>query len=255
MAGYNLANLQTDIRNYTEVDSGVFTDAILNRFIENAEFRIYSELPMDSGRYVSEGTLAANDNTINVPGKGTKGATGTLFVRGVEVFNSTTNSEGNGTWLEKKDQTYLSEYVDRKFGPSGEIQSPTDTANSVTGFPNYYAMFGGATGDSSTTSGGMYIAPTPDANYIFRIYYNMVPLGLESETSGTYISKYFPQGLLYACLVEAYGYLKGPIEMLTLYENKYKNAIQQFAGMQIGRRRRDDYTDGTVRIPVKSPSP
>ena len=54
MAGYNLANLQTDIRNYTEVDSGVFTDAILNRFIENAEFRIYSELPMDSGRYVSE---------------------------------------------------------------------------------------------------------------------------------------------------------------------------------------------------------
>ena len=255
MAGYNLANLQTDIRNYTEVDSGVFTDAILNRFIENAEFRIYSELPMDSGRYVSEGTLAANDNTINVPGKGTKGATGTLFVRGVEEFNSTTNSEGNGTWLEKKDQTYLSEYVDRKFGPSGEIQSPTDTANSVTGFPKYYAMFGGATGDSSTTSGGMYIAPTPDANYIFRIYYNMVPLGLESETSGTYISKYFPQGLLYACLVEAYGYLKGPIEMLTLYENKYKNAIQQFAGMQIGRRRRDDYTDGTVRIPVKSPSP
>ena len=255
MAGYNLANLQTDIRNYTEVDSGVFTDAILNRFIENAEFRIYSELPMDSGRYVSEGTLAANDNTINVPGKGTKGATGTLFVRGVEVFNSTTNSEGNGTWLEKKDQTYLSEYVDRKFGPSGEIQSPTDTANSVTGFPKYYAMFGGATGDSSTTSGGMYIAPTPDANYIFRIYYNMVPLGLESETSGTYISKYFPQGLLYACLVEAYGYLKGPIEMLTLYENKYKNALEQFAGMQLGRRRRDDYTDGTVRIPVKSPSP
>ena len=255
MAGYNLANLQTDIRNYTEVDSGVFTDAILNRFIENAEFRIYSELPMDSGRYVSEGTLAANDNTINVPGKGTKGATGTLFVRGVEVFNSTTNSEGNGRWLEKKNQTYLSEYVDRKFGPSGEIQSPTDTANSVTGFPKYYAMFGGATGDSSTTSGGMYIAPTPDANYIFRIYYNMVPLGLESETSGTYISKYFPQGLLYACLVEANGYLKGPIEMLTLYENKYKNAIQQFAGMQIGRRRRDDYTDGTVRIPVKSPSP
>ena len=253
MAGYNLSNLQTDIRNYTEVDSNVFTTAILNRFIENAEFRIYSELPMDSGRYVSEGTLAANDNTINVPGKGTKGATGTLFVRGVEVFNSTTNSEGNGTWLEKKDQTYLSEYVDRKFGPSGEIQSPTDTANSVTGFPKYYAMFGGATGDSSTTSGGMYIAPTPDANYIFRIYYNMVPLGLESETSGTYISKYFPQGLLYACLVEAYGYLKGPIEMLTLYENKYKNAIQQFAGMQIGRRRRDDYTDGTIRIPIESP--
>ena len=82
-----------------------------------------------------------------------------------------------------------------------------------------------------------------------------MPGGLETNNSGTYLSNYLPQGLLYACLVEAYGYLKGPTDMLTLYETKYKNAIQQFAGMQLGRRRRDDYTDGTVRIPVKSPSP
>jgi hypothetical protein len=255
MAGTTYANLTTDIRNYTEVDSNVLTAAVINRFIEDAEFRIYQELPMDSARYVSEGTLVANDNTINSPGKGSKGATGALFIRGVEVFNSTANTEGNGTWLEKKDQTYLSEFVDRKYGPSGKIQSPTDTTNSVTGFPKYYAMFGGATGDSDTTSGGMYIAPTPDANYKYRIYYNMVPLGLSSSTTSTYLSKYFPNGLLYACLVEAYGYLKGPMEMLTLYEQKYKNAIQQFAGMQLGRRRRDDYTDGTVRIKVNSPSP
>ena len=255
MAGTTYANLTTDIRNYTEVGDSVFTQAVINRFIEDAEFRIYQELPMDSSRYVSEGTLAANDNTINNPGKGSKGATGALFIRGVEVFNSTANTEGNGTWLEKKDQTYLSEFVDRKYGPSGKIQSPTDTTNSVTGFPKYYAMFGGATGDSDTTSGGMYIAPTPDANYKYRIYYNMVPLGLSSSTTSTYLSKYFPNGLLYACLVEAYGYLKGPMDMLTLYEQKYKNAIQQFAGMQLGRRRRDDYTDGTVRIKVNSPSP
>jgi len=255
MAGTTYANLTTDIRNYTEVDSNVLTAAVINRFIEDAEFRIYQELPMDSARYVSEGTLAANDNTINSPGKGSKGATGALFIRGVEVFNSTANTEGNGTWLEKKDQTYLSEFVDRKYGPEGTIQSPTDTTNSVTGFPKYYAMFGGATGDSDTTSGGMYIAPTPDANYKYRIYYNMVPLGLSSSTTSTYLSKYFPNGLLYACLVEAFGFLKGPMDMLTLYEQKYKNAIQQFAGMQLGRRRRDDYTDGTVRIKVNSPSP
>jgi len=52
--------------------------------------------------------------------------------------------------------------------------------------------------------------------------------------------------------VEAYGYLKGPIDMLTLYENKYKNELTKFASVQIGRRRRDDYTDGTVRIPIES---
>jgi len=77
---------------------------------------------------------------------------------------------------------------------------------------------------------------------------------LETQTSGTYISRYFPQGLLYACLVEAYGFLKGPADMLTLYEQKYTQELQKFAAMQIGRRRRDDYTDGTIRIPIESPS-
>ncbi len=240
---YDYSTLTAAIRSYTEVDSSVFTQAIIDEFIMGAEFRIYQECPMDSQRFVQEGTLAADDNTINSPA-------GALFIRGVEVFNSTANTEGNGTWLEKKDQTYLSEYVDRLTGPEGDR-----TAQDVTGFPKYYAMFGGATGLSDTTSGGMYLAPTPDANYKFRIYYNKMPDGLSSSTTTTYLSKYFPQGLLYACLVEAFGYLKGPMDMLTYYENRYKNAVQQFAGMQLGRRRRDDYTDGTVRIQVKSPSP
>ena len=243
---YDYSTLTAAIRNYTEVDDSVFTQAIVDEFIMAAEFRIYQELPMDSARFVQEGVLAADDNTINSPA-------GALFIRGVEVFESTANTDGNGTWLEKKDQTYLSEYVDRLTGPEGDR-----TAQDVTGFPKYYAMFGGADNTTDTSSGGMYVAPTPDANYKFRIYYNKMPNGLGSGTgfnNNTYLSTYFPQGLLYACLVEAFGYLKGPVDMLTYYENRYKNAIQQFAGMQLGRRRRDDYTDGTVRIPVKSPSP
>jgi len=250
MAGYTLSQLETHIRNYTEVDSNVLTGAILAGFIENAEFRIFYDVPSDNNRFVSEGNLAVDDNTINVPGKGSKGNTGTVFVRGLKVFNSTSVSTGPGEWLQKKDQTYLTEYVDRLTGTEGG-QPDQD----VTGFPKYYAMFGGATAVSDTTSGGLYVAPTPDANYMFRIYYDMVPQSLVTKTSGTYLSQYFPQGLLYATLVEAFGFLKGPMDMLTLYENKYKQEVQKFGGVQIGRRRRDDYTDGTVRIPVNSPSP
>ena len=243
---YTYDTLKQAIKDYTEVDDSVFTTAILDGFIMAAEYRINNELPMDSDRFVQEGTLSTNNNTINSPA-------GALFIRGVEVFNSTTDSTGTGSWLEKKDQTYLSEFTNRLTGTAGDL-----TAQDVTGFPKYYAMFGGATLKTDTTSGGLYIAPTPDAAYKFRIYFNKTPLGLGSGTDGnstTYISNYFPQGLLYACLVEAFGFLKGPMEMLTLYENKYKTSIQQFAGMQLGRRRRDDYTDGTVRIQVKSPSP
>ena len=241
MAGYTLSALEADIRSYTEVDSTVFSGATLGRFIENAEFRINNDLPMDSDRFVDEGTMATDVNNIRVPA-------GALFVRGVEVFNAT-NSTEMGTWLERRDQTFLSEYVGRLTGPEGSTASGAD----VTGKPKYYSMFGGATGTAATTSGSIYLAPTPDANYIFRIYYNKVPTGLETETSGTYISKYFPQGLLYATLVEAFSFLKGPQDMLTLYENKYKQELSKFASVQIGRRRRDDYTDGTIRIPIESP--
>ena len=248
---YSYSTLTTAIRAYTEVDNDpavtavVLTQTVIDEFIMAAEHRINTELPMDSDRKVQEGTLVADDNTINSPA-------GALFIRGVEVFN-TANTTEEGTWLEKKDQTYLTEYVGRLTGPQGDL-----TAQDVTGFPKYYAMFGGATGLTDTTSGGMYFAPTPDANYRYRVYYNKMPVGLGTGSGGnshTYLSNYMPQILLYACLVEAYGFLKGPMDMLTLYENKYKTGIQQFAGMQIGRRRRDDYTDGTVRIQVKSPSP
>ena len=235
MSGFNYANLVTDIRNYTEVDSNVLTAAIINRIIEDAEFKILREVPIDAYKKQSIGNLVTGQNTINVPAK-------TLFVTGVQIYDSTSASTGANTWLEKKDETYLQEY-----------QPSTESAARAK--PKYYAMFGGATGVTDTTSGRLFLAPAPDSTYVFKIHYNAIPTSLVTETGGTYVSQYFPNGLLYACLVEAYGYLKGPMDMLTLYENKYKQEIQKFAAEQIGRRKRDDYTDGTVRIPVPSPKP
>ncbi len=241
MAGYNYSNLVTDIRNYSEVDANVFTAAIVNRFIENSEYRIAYDIPMDSDRKQAQAQFATDSNSINVPA-------GCLFVRAVQVFPSTSASTGQGVYLERRDQTFIQEYVGELTGDEGS-QSGQDT----TGLPKYYSMFGGATGTSSTTSGGMYVAPTPDANYQYIIHYNKIPPSLETDTSGTYVSLYFPQGLLYACLCEAFTFLKGPTDLLTLYEQKYKTELQKFAAMQIGRRRRDDYTDGTLRIPIESP--
>ena len=149
---YDYSTLTAAIRSYSEVDDSVFTQAIIDEFIMAAEFRIYQELPMDSQRFVQEGTLVADDNTINAPA-------GTLFIRGIEVFDSTSVTTGKGTWLEKKDKTYLSEYTDRLTGTEGDR-----TAQDDTGLPKYYAMFGGATSKTTTTSGGRYVATSPDAN-------------------------------------------------------------------------------------------
>ena len=242
MAGYTYSELTTDIRNYTEVDSNVFTTAVINRFLENAEHRINLDIPMDSDRVEDESQFAQNFNSITVPTK-------TLFVRGIEVFNSTTAVTDQGFWLERRDRTFISEYVGEATGPSGGA-----TGQNVKGLPKYYSMYGGATtGASTATSGAISVAPTPDQNYKYIIHFNKLPTGLETNTAGTYVSNYFPQGLLYACLVEAFMFLKGPTDMLTLYENRYKTELQKFAAMQVGRRRRDDYTDGTIRIPIESP--
>tara|TARA_R110002167_G_scaffold27851_1_gene94507 strand:- start:16 stop:750 length:735 start_codon:yes stop_codon:yes gene_type:complete len=242
MSGISYNTLITQIRNYTEVDDTVFTTDVLENIILNAQQRIFYDVPIDSDRQEYEGTIATDVNTVRVPA-------GFVFIRGVQVFNSTANSNEQGQWLERRDQTFLSEYVGKLTGPEGSTASGAD----VTGLPKYYAMFGGATGLSDTTSGSIVMAPTPDANYVIKIYGNAMPATLESSNQTNYISLNFPQGLLYACLVEAFSFLKGPQDMLTLYEQKYKQELQKFASQQIGRRRRDDYTDGTVRIPIESP--
>ena len=235
MAGFTYATLTTAIQNYTEVDTNVLTATITDQFIDNAEMRILRDIPLDAYKKQSTGNLVTGQNTINVPAK-------TLFVKGVQVYTSTSAATGANTWLEKKDESYLQEY-----------QPSTESA--ARGTPKYYAMFGGATGVTDTTSGRLFLAPTPDSTYVFKIHYEAIPTGLSGSNTTTYVSQYFGNGLLYACLIEAYGYLKGPLDMLTLYENKYKEEVQKFASEQLGRRKRDDYTDGTVRIPIPSPSP
>jgi len=116
-------------------------------------------------------------------------------------------------------------------------------------------MSGGATGSGATSSGRITIVPTPSSGFMYKLHYNARPLGLSSANTTTYLSLNFGNGLLYACLVEAFSYLKGPMDMLQLYEQKYQTEAQKFGGEQIGRRRRDDNTDGEPRIPVQSPTP
>jgi len=235
MAGLSASGLKTQIRSYTEVDSNVLSDSVLENIILNAQYRIFRDVPIDADRKQQSGNLVPGQETINCPA-------GAVFIRGIQVYDSSAVLTGSNTWLEKKDVTYLQEY-----------QPITGTAVAQ-GKPKYYAMFGGATGESDTTSGRIFLAPTPNTNYKFRVHYNVAPALLESDNTN-YISMNFPNGLLYCCLAETYAFLKGPADMLTLYEQKYTQEVQKFANEQVGRRRRDDYTDGTVRLPIDSPNP
>jgi hypothetical protein len=233
MAGFTYSTLTTAIQNYTEVGTGVLSSTITDQFIDNSELRIQREIPIDADRKEMLGNLTASKDNVYAPA-------GTLFVRGLQVYTSTTVATGANSWLEKKDISFLREY---------------DTAETTTGTPKYYAMSGGAEGSGATSSGRITIVPTPSSAFMYKIHYNARPTGLSSANTTTFLSLNFGNGLLYACLVEAFSYLKGPMDMLQLYEQKYQTEAQKFGGEQIGRRRRDDYTDGEPRIPVQSPTP
>jgi hypothetical protein len=233
MAGFTYSTLTTAILNYTEVTTSVLSSTITDQFIDNSELRIQREIPIDADRKEMLGNLTASKDNVYAPA-------GTLFVRGLQVYTSTTAATGANSWLEKKDISFLREY---------------DAAETTTGTPKYYAMSGGAEGTGATSSGRITIVPTPSSAFMYKIHYNARPTGLSSANTTTFLSLNFGNGLLYACLVEAFSYLKGPMDMLQLYEQKYQTEAQKFGGEQLGRRRRDDYTDGEPRIPVQSPAP
>ena len=232
MAGISFTDLRTQIRSYTEVSSTVLSDSVLENIVLNAEYRIFRDLPLDAYRKTATDNFVANQEHANLPA-------GALVVRGVQVADGTSTLT-NPIWLEKRDVTFLDEFNGAR----------------ATGRPKYYAMKGGETGNTNTTSGAVLLSPIPDTTYVFKVHYNRIPDKLEATDNETsFISLNFPNGLLYCCLAETYSFLKGPADMLQLYEQKYKQEVEKFGGEQIGRKRRDDYTDGTIRIPVNSPTP
>ena len=96
MAGISYTTLVTQIRNYTEVDSNVLSTDQLENIILNAQYRIMRDVPIDADRRQQSGNLVPGQETINAPG-------GALFIRGIQVYDSSAVLTGSNTWLEKKD--------------------------------------------------------------------------------------------------------------------------------------------------------
>ena len=215
------AELVTKIRDYCEVDSNVFTSTIIDGFISDAQFRILRDVDSDNNRAYAQADIVAGQRYVNTPLINDE----TLVIRSVQITNSTGGADNSSrSFLEYRDTNFISEY-----NPTG-----------VQGLPKYYSYW-----DENT----IILAPTPDQNYNMQINYILKPEGLSGSNTTTYLSTEFPNGLLYACLVEAYGFLKGPADMIQYYEGKYKQALEGFTIEQMGRRRRDEYQSGSPRLP------
>ena len=222
---YTYANLKTDLRSYTEVDSTVLTDAISTTITKNAENRIYREADNDDNRFYATSNLTIGNRFVTIPAD-------LRIIRYAQLTNDNVTPNVH-TFLEKKDTSFMTEYY--------------DTPSTASGLPKYYANW-----DAQF----WVVSPTPDRAYEITLAYIKQPATITaSDSTSTYLSNKYQDLLLYAVLLEAYGYLKGPKNMIDYYQQSYQQALQSYAIEQQGRRRRDEYQDGVIRTPLKSEPP
>ena len=229
---YTLTNLQDDIRNFTEVSSSVLSSSVLNTLIKNAENKIYRAIDTDQNVFYATSNAIVGNRYVTIPSD-------LRAIRYVQFKDQA----GNQFYLEQRDTSFMAEY----YSTSG---------TSAVDIPKYYANW-----DETY----WVVAPTPDKTYDITLAYDKEPISITNTTlptaapaatNGTYLSNKYQDLLLYACLVNAYGYLKGPQDMLQYYTKAYTEALESYAIEQIGIRRRDEYQDGEVRaqLNVKPPS-
>ena len=208
------AELVQKIRDYTEVDSNVFTSTIVNGFILDAEWRIQRDVDSDNNRKYATATIIAGQPYVSTPLLTDQ----TLIIREAQILYN-----GEYYQVEYRDTGFINEYNN----------------NQAQGLPKYFSYW---------DEQNIVVAPIPDLTYTMQLNYTLKPAGLSVSNTTTYLSQQFPSGLLYACLVEAYGFLKGPADMIQFYEQKYQSALQGFSIEQMGRRRRDEYQEGSPQI-------
>ena len=223
----NYSELLTNVRNYTEVTSDVLSDAVINVFITNIENKVARQIDTDDQRRYATTTFEANNAFLDVSGP----EGGFRFARGLQLVET----DGTRTWLQQRDATFMDEYSPER--------STTDVI--FTGKPKYWGNWDGTT---------LVVAPTPNVAYTVEMWYDETPERLTSTNITTFLSNNAPEVLLYGTLSEAYSYLKN-VQDMQLYEGKYQVALQDFAQEQMGRKRRDEYQNGVLRIPIKSLTP
>jgi len=233
----NYTQLFDSIQSYTENNFPAFdladgsqdtTTEQINRFIQQAEQRIYNTVQFPSLRKNVTGQATATNKYLACPAD-------FLAVYSMAVITDVTGGNLNtGTYeyMLNKDVNYI-----RQAYPT-----PNDT-----GVPRYYALFGPRSDNEAELS--FILGPTPDADYDIELHYFYYPESIVTANT-SWLGDNFDTVLLYGSLVEAYTYMKGEQDVMAFYEGKYKEALALAKRLGDGMERGDAYRDGQVKLPV-----
>jgi len=212
---FTFTTLKTAIQDYTQNAETTFVTQ-LPTFIVNAEERILKECQLDVFRKSSQGSASSSNKFLSKP-------TDFLAQNSLSVVNGSSNE-----FLLYKQVTFLQDYT-------------PDPA--TTGAPLYFADW-----DSSS----FLLAPTPDSNYTMELHYFYRPTSITTSADGTsWLGTNAELALFYGALVEAYTFMKGEQDLLSLYNNRFQESIQWLKNLGEGLQTRDQYRYVRVRRAVQ----
>ena len=212
---FSYAQLKTAIQDYTENTETSFVTHLPD-FIRSSEDRIFKLVDLEFFRKNATASLTASDQFLSVP---------TDYLSSFSL--AFIDSSGNTNFLLQKDVSFLQQYT-----PGG---------SSTTGSPKYYAPF---------DYQNFIVAPTPDSSYVAELHYFYRPTSITTvDTGTTWIGDNATDALLYACLVEAYTFMKGEADIIKMYSDRYMESISRLKNYAEGMEDRDAFRSGKLIRP------
>ena len=213
----NYTQLVAEIQSYTE---NKFTTTDIDTFIEETEQRIYNTVQLPSTRKNVTGAFTAGNQYLAIPSDWLS-----TFSLAVVDTNGIYGTVGQYYYLLNKDVNYI-----REAYPLPNVKT----------IPYCYAIF-------DYTS--FIVGPTPDVAYGAELHYYAYPTSI--VVAGTsWLGNNFDSVLLYGSLLEAYTYMKGETDVMTMYQKRYDDAMTELKQLADAKDRQDAYRSGQVRYKV-----
>ena len=209
---FTYAQLKQAIQDYTENTETSFVNN-LPLFIRQAEERILKNVQLSLFRKNATASTVSGNQYLTVPSD---------YLAPFSL--SMTGADGDKNFVEFKDPSFLQSYT----------PDPT-----TTGTPRYYAVF---------DVDNFLLAPTPDTTYTAELHYFYRPLSLTagSDSGTTWLSTNAEMAMLYGSLIEAYIYMKGEPDVMTMYNSRFQEALVGVKMLGEARETTDEYRTGKV---------
>ena len=216
----NYSELSQAIQDYTENNETTFVSQIPT-FIEQAEELIHRTVMIPELRKTVNASMDQNNPYIARPSD---------FLAPFSF--AVIDDSGNYTFLIEKDVNFMREAYPNQTG--------------TTGLPKYYSEFDGDFA-STNSPGNFILGPTPDAAYNVQLHYYYDPPSIVASGS-SWLGDNAEEALLYGSLINAYVFMKGEADVLSMYQQGFDNAMRRLVVLGEGRLKRDSYCDGEPRM-------